>query len=84
MENSKYVSKLSTENSKRNEAHKFALTSSQRLDLRNWNKHVALQNSSIHYTWKNIRKQYKTNKLKITTPTWNDEFELPFLPNLYH
>ena len=26
---------------------------------------------------KNIRKQYKNNKLKIIGPTWNDEFELP-------
>ena len=26
--------------------------------------------------WKNIRKQYKSNKLKIIAPTWNDEFEL--------
>ena len=25
----------------------------------------------------NDRKQYKNNKLKITTPKWNDEFELP-------
>ena len=25
---------------------------------------------------KNIRKQYKNNKLKIIAPTWNDEFEL--------
>ena len=41
------------------------------------NKHLALQNLSIYYTWKNIRKQYKNNKLKITAPTWNDEFELP-------
>ena len=31
----------------------------------------------IYYTWKNIRKQYKNNKLKIIAPTWNDEFELP-------
>ena len=28
-------------------------------------------------TWKNIRKQYKNNKLKVIAPTWNDEFELP-------
>ena len=27
--------------------------------------------------WKNIRKQYKNNKLKIIAPTWNDEFQLP-------
>ena len=26
---------------------------------------------------KNIRQQYKSNKLKIIAPTWNDEFELP-------
>ena len=26
---------------------------------------------------KNIRKQYKNNKLKIIAPTWNGEFELP-------
>ena len=32
---------------------------------------------SIHYTWKNVRKQYKNNKLKIIPPKWNDEFELP-------
>ena len=34
-------------------------------------------NFSIYYTWKNIRKQYKTNKLKTIAPPWNDEFELP-------
>ena len=26
--------------------------------------------------WKNIRQQYKNNKLKIIAPTWNDEFDL--------
>ena len=50
---------------------------SQRLDLRSSDKHVALQNVSIYYTWKNITKKYKNNKLKIIAPTWNDEFELP-------
>ena len=40
------------------------------------NKHVALQNSFIHYTWKNIRQQYKNDKSKIISPAWNDEFEL--------
>ena len=49
---------------------------SQRLDLRSSNKYVALQNLSIYYTWKNIRKQYKNNQLIIIAPTWNDEFEL--------
>ena len=39
-------------------------------------KHFTLQNSSIYYTWKNIGKHHKNNKLKIIAPTWNDEFEL--------
>ena len=26
--------------------------------------------------WKNIREQYKNNKLKKIAPTWNDEFGL--------
>ena len=68
---------MNTENSNMNEPHKFLLNLSKRLDLRSSNKHVALQNLSIYYTWKNIRKQYKNNKLKIIAPTWNDNFELP-------
>ena len=55
---------MSTQNSKTNEPHKFVLNLSQRLDIRVSNKHVALQNLSIYYMWKNIRKQYKSNKLK--------------------
>ena len=50
---------------------------SQRLHLRIWNKQATLRNLFIYYIWKNIRKQYKNNKLKIIAPTWNDEFELP-------
>ena len=60
---------LNTENSKTNEPHKFVLNLS--------NKHVSFQNLYIYYTWKNIIKQFKNNKLKIIVPTWNDEFELP-------
>ena len=45
---------INTENSKTNKPHKFFPNLSQRLDLRGSNKHVALQNLSIHYTWKNI------------------------------
>ena len=68
---------IKMENSKTGETHKFALNLSQRLDLKSSNKHAALQNLFIYYTWKNIRRQYKNNRLNITAPTWNDEFELP-------
>ena len=68
---------MNTKNSKTNEPQKFVLNLAQRLDLRSLNKHFTLQNLSIYYTWKNIRQQYKNNKLKMIAPTWNDEFELP-------
>ena len=47
---------INTENSKTNELHKFVLNLSQSLDLRNSNEHIALQNVSFYYTWKNVRK----------------------------
>ena len=50
---------MNTENSKTNDPDKFVLNLSQRLDLRSSNKHITLQNLSIYYTWKNIRRQYK-------------------------
>ena len=49
----------------------------QKLDIKNIDKDVTLQNLSIYHTWKNIRQQYKNNKLKIMAPTWYNEFELP-------
>ena len=56
---------MNTKNSKTNESHKFVLNLSQRLGSISSNKHVALQNLSLYYTWKNIRKQYKTKKLMM-------------------
>ena len=38
---------------------------------------MVLANLSIYYTWKNIKSACKNNKFKISTPTWNDEFDLP-------
>ena len=68
---------INIENSKINESHKFLFNLSLISDLRSLNKHVALQNLSIYYTWKNMRQQYKNNKLKKIAPTWNNEFDLP-------
>ena len=38
---------------------------------------MPLANLSIYYTWKNIESAYNNNKLEISSPTWNDEFDLP-------
>ena len=67
---------MNTENSKMNEPHKLVITLSQRLDLRSSNKCVALQNLCIYQTWKNVRKQYKNNNLKVVALMWNDKFQL--------
>ena len=68
---------MNTENSSTIQPHKFVPSFIQRLHLKNSDKYVALKTLSINYTWKNIRQQYKNNKLKIIAPTWNDEFEFP-------
>ena len=39
-----------------------------------WPKDV---DKNLKHEIRNIRKQYKNNKLNIAAPTWNDEFELP-------
>ena len=68
---------MNTENSKTNQTHRFKLDLTDKLDLKNPNKNMALANLSIHYTWKNIKSEYKNNKFKISAPTWNDTFHLP-------
>ena len=68
---------MDTENSKTNEPHRFKLDLTDKLNLKNTNKNMALANLSIYYTWKNIKSEYKSNKCKISAPTWNDTFDLP-------
>ena len=67
---------INTENSKTNECHRFRLTLAEKLNLKDPNKNMAGANLSISYTWKNIKSTYKNNKFKISTPTWNDEFDM--------
>ena len=37
---------------------------------------MALANLSIYYTWKNVKSTYNNNMFKISTPTWNETFDL--------
>ena len=68
---------MNNKNSKTNEPHRFKLDLTDKLDLKNPNKNMALANLSIYYTWKNIKSEYNNNKFKISAPTWNDTFDLP-------
>ena len=67
---------MNSENSKTSKPHILKLKLSK-LDLRLGEKVIALSNLSIYYTWKNIKRSYNNNELKISTPTCNDKFELP-------
>ena len=68
---------MNTGKGKTNEPHKFKLDLTDELNLKNPNKNMALANSSIYYTWQNIKSEYNNNKLKISAPTWHDTFDLP-------
>ena len=67
---------MNTENSKTNEPHRFKLDLTDKLNLKNPNKNMALANLSIYYTWKNIKSEYNNNEFKISPPAWNDTFDL--------
>ena len=68
---------INTENSKTNKPHRFNLDLTDKLNLKNPNKNIALATLSIYYTWKNMKSEYNNNKFKISAPTWNDTFDLP-------
>ena len=68
---------MNTKNSKTNEPHMFKYNLIDKLNLKNWNKNMALANLSIYYTWKDIKSIYKNNKFKISAPTWSQKFDLP-------
>ena len=68
---------MNSENIKASEPYRLTLNLTDKLDLRDPKKIMALANLSIHYTWKDIKSEYKNNKFKTSAPTWNDTFHLP-------
>ena len=68
---------MNSKNSKTNEPNRFKYDLTDKLDLKNPNKNMALANLSIYYTWKNVKSTYNNNKFKISAPTWNETFDLP-------
>ena len=68
---------MNSKNCKTPEPCRLFLNLADKMDFRRGDKHVALSNFSIYYTWKNIKNSYNNNKFKVLSPTWNKEFELP-------
>ena len=67
---------MNSENSKTTNLYGLLLDLSEKINLKMRDKYVALSNLSIYNTWKNIKKLYKNNKLKISVPASNEKFEL--------
>ena len=62
---------MNSKNSKTSQTHVWILTLTDKLDLRRGQKHVALTNLSIYYTWKNIKSLKNNNQFKVSSPTGN-------------
>ena len=67
---------VNTANSKTKHSNRFVYNFTDKLNLKNPNKNIALANLSIYYTWKNVKSDYNNNKFKISGPTWNDTFDV--------
>ena len=68
---------MNTLNSKTNKPNRFVYQFTDKSNLKNPNKNIALANLSIYYTRQNIKSQYNNNKFNISAPAWNEEFNLP-------
>ena len=66
---------MNSKNSKTSEPHRFKLDLTDKPNLEDPKKNMALANLSIY--WKNIKSEYSNNKFKISASTWNDTFDLP-------
>ena len=68
---------MNSKNSKTSNPERLLLNLSDKINLKRSDKYIALSNLCISYTWKNVKRLHKNNKLKISAPTWNEGFELP-------
>ena len=56
---------MNSENSKTSELHRFKVNLTDKLNLKDPKKKMALANLSIYYTWKNIKLNTATENLKF-------------------
>ena len=60
---------MNSKNSKISNPKRLLLNFSEKINLKRYDKYVALLNLSIYYTWENIKNSYQNNKCKISVPT---------------
>ena len=55
--------------SKTSDAHRLLVNLTDKINFKKRDKFVALSDLGIYYTWKNIKKLCKNNKLKLSART---------------
>ena len=60
---------MKSENIKKSDPRRLLLNLSDEINLKRSDKYITLSNLSIYYTWKNLKKLYKVNKSKTSSPT---------------
>ena len=68
---------MKSENSKTSKPAVLILNFANKFCFRRGGKSIALSNLRIYFTWKNIKRSYNNNRFKISTPAWDDKFDLP-------
>ena len=68
---------MNSTNSTPSKPHGLLISLSDKINLKTSDEYVPLSSLRIYHTWKNIKKSYKNNKLEISPPIRNGEFELP-------
>ena len=74
---------MNSRNSKTSEPHRFSLDLTDKRNLKDPKKNMALTNLSIYYTWITIKSEYSNNKFKISAPTRNDILIYLMVPIAY-
>ena len=60
---------MNPENKKTTNPYRLLLNLPDKINLKRKEIYVDLSNLTIYYTWKNIKKSYKSNKFKLSVPT---------------
>ena len=68
---------MNSKNSKTSDTCRLLINLTNKINIKGSDKYVALSNLSNYYTWKNRKTSYKNNKFKTSSPTLNENFELP-------
>ena len=69
---------MNSKNSKTSDPGRLLRNLKDKIDLKRKDKYIALSNISFYYMWKYIKNSYNNNEIKISAPTWKEEFELPY------